>query len=121
MVGIGTFLALLGLGYLATWWRRGRLPRGVWFYRALTVAGPLSLVALIAGWITTEVGRQPWIVYGLMRTSSAVTAAGGLPFAFFALLFVYLGLIAAVVWLLRRLAARSRAAELSSPERPPSV
>ena len=54
-----------------------RLPRDFWFYRAVVVAGPLSVVALIAGWITTEVGRQPWIVYGYMRTSQAVTCPNG--------------------------------------------
>ena len=54
----------------------GALPRSPWFYRAVIAAGPLALVALIAGWITTEVGRQPWIVYETMRTSDAVTALG---------------------------------------------
>ena len=68
MVGIGTGLALLGVVFFVTWLRR-RLPRSPWFYRAVMAAGPLSFVALIAGWITTEVGRQPWIVYKVMRTS----------------------------------------------------
>ena len=67
MVGIGTALAALSAFYLILWWRKGRLPRSRWFYRAVVAAGPLSLVALIAGWITTEVGRQPWIVYQVMR------------------------------------------------------
>ena len=75
MVGIGTLLALLAVGYLAILYRRKRLPESVWFYRALALAGPLSVVALIAGWVTTEVGRQPWVVYGVMRTSEAVTGA----------------------------------------------
>ena len=79
MVGIGSLLALLGVVYSRTWFRRGRLPASRWFYRAVVAAGPLSLVALIAGWITTEVGRQPWIVYRVMRTSQAVTGAGGIP------------------------------------------
>ena len=48
--------------------RRKRLPESPWFYRAVVAAGPLSLVALIAGWVTTEVGRQPWVVYRVMRT-----------------------------------------------------
>ena len=55
--------------------RRRRLPESRWFYRALVLAGPLALVALIAGWVTTEVGRQPWVVYRVMRTSAAVTGA----------------------------------------------
>jgi cytochrome d ubiquinol oxidase subunit I len=105
MVTIGTGLALLGTVFVLTRWRRRRLPRSPWFYRALMVAGPASIVALIAGWITTEVGRQPWIVYEVMRVSDAVTGNDGLEVGFAALVLVYLGLGGAVVWLLRRLAA----------------
>jgi cytochrome d ubiquinol oxidase subunit I len=103
MVGIGTALALLGIVYLFTWFRRRRLPESVWFYRALVAAGPLSVVALIAGWVTTEVGRQPWVVYGVMRTSDAVTGARGIPVGYTVLSLVYLALAGAVVWILRRL------------------
>jgi cytochrome d ubiquinol oxidase subunit I len=106
MVAIGTALAALGVFYLGVRWRKRRLPRSRWFYRAVVAAGPLSLVALIAGWITTEVGRQPWIVYGVMRSRDAVTHAGGLPVAYAFLVAVYLLLAAGVVWLLRRLARR---------------
>jgi cytochrome d ubiquinol oxidase subunit I len=102
MVGIGTLLALLGLVYLYVRFRRRRLPRSPWFYRAVVLAGPLSVVALIAGWITTEVGRQPWIVYRVMRTSEAVTGADGIPMGYGTLAVVYLGLAGIVVWLLRR-------------------
>jgi cytochrome bd ubiquinol oxidase subunit I len=104
MVGIGTLLALLGVVFVTVWLRKRRLPRSVWFYRSVVLAGPLSLVALICGWVTTEVGRQPWIVYGVMRTSDAVTGAGGIPIGYVTLALVYLALIAAVVWILRRLA-----------------
>jgi cytochrome d ubiquinol oxidase subunit I len=103
MVGIGTLLALLGLVYLYIRLRRKQLPRSRWFYRAVMLAGPLSVVALIAGWITTEVGRQPWIVYRIMRTSEAVTGARGIPIGYGTLIVVYLGLAGGVVWLLRRL------------------
>src|SRR3954454_20349839 len=72
MISIGTGMAALGALYLLTWFRHRRLPRSPWFYRAVMLAGPASLVALIAGWITTEVGRQPWIVYQVMRTQDAV-------------------------------------------------
>ncbi len=104
MVGIGTLLALLAVIYLAVRVFRARLPRSPWFYRAVACAGPLSLVALISGWVTTEVGRQPWVVYRVMRTSAAVTGAGAIPVSYAVLALVYLGLIAAVVWILRRLA-----------------
>jgi cytochrome d ubiquinol oxidase subunit I len=104
MVGIGTLLAILGIGYVIARARRKRLPTSPWFYRAVIVAGPASVVALIAGWIVTEVGRQPWVVYGVMRTSQAVTNAGGIPVGYGTLVIVYVGLIAAVVWILSRLA-----------------
>src|SRR5262249_4118975 len=69
MVGIGTALALLAAVYAYVRLRKRRLPESRWFYRAVVVAGPASVVALIAGWVTTEVGRQPWVVYGVMRTA----------------------------------------------------
>jgi cytochrome d ubiquinol oxidase subunit I len=104
MVGIGTMLALLSTVYLYVRVRLRRLPDSIWFYRSLVLAGPLSLVALIAGWITTEVGRQPWIVYRVMRTTEAVTAASGVPVGYGTLLAVYATLAGAVWWMLRRLA-----------------
>ena len=103
MVGIGTLLALLGVTFLVVRWRRKRLPESPWFYRALVLAGPLSVVALICGWVTTEVGRQPWVVYRVMRTSDAVTGAGGIPVGYATLALVYLALALAVAWILRRL------------------
>ena len=106
MVGIGTMLVLLSLFMLAIrLWRR-RLPESPWFYRALLLAGPLATVALIAGWIVTEVGRQPWVVYHVMRSSAAVTGAPDIPVGYGALIAVYVLVAAGVVWMLRRLAAR---------------
>jgi cytochrome d ubiquinol oxidase subunit I len=104
MVGIGTALAALGVVLLVVRVRRRRLPESPWFYRAVVLAGPASLVALICGWIVTEVGRQPWIVYGVMRTNEAVTGAGGIPVGYATLAAVYALVAAGVVWILRRLA-----------------
>jgi cytochrome d ubiquinol oxidase subunit I len=106
MVGIGTGLALLGTVFFVTWLRRRRLPRSRWFYRAVMAAGPLAFVALISGWTVTEVGRQPWIVYGYMRTQQAVTSVDYLEIGYAFLVVVYVGLAAAVYWLLRRLTRR---------------
>jgi cytochrome d ubiquinol oxidase subunit I len=106
MVLIGTALAALAVWYLWTWWRRRRLPRTPWFFRALVAAGPLALVALICGWVTTEVGRQPWIVYEVMRTEEAVTGAGGIPVGYATLVVVYLGLATIAGVMLRRLARK---------------
>jgi len=104
MVGIGTFLATLGVLFLFVRWRRGRLPESRWFYVAVAAAAPLSLVALIAGWVTTELGRQPWVVFGVMRTSQAVTGAGGIPVGYATLALVYAAVLVGLVWVLRRIA-----------------
>jgi cytochrome d ubiquinol oxidase subunit I len=103
MVGIGTLLALLGVGFLFVRVRRKRLPESAWFYRAVVVAGPLAVLALIAGWVTTEVGRQPWVVYRVMPTAEAVTGASGIPVGYATLAVVYLLLACGVAWVLRRL------------------
>jgi cytochrome d ubiquinol oxidase subunit I len=104
MVGIGSALTALGLWFIWFWWRRGRLPATPWFHRALVAAGPLAVVALISGWVTTEVGRQPWVVYQVMRTEDAVTGASGIPIGFAALSLIYLALAAIAAVMLRRLA-----------------
>jgi cytochrome bd ubiquinol oxidase subunit I len=104
MVGIGFALAGIAAVFLFVWLRRRRLPSSPWFYRAVVAAGPLSVVALVAGWVTTEVGRQPWVVYGHMRTEEAVTGATGIPVGYASLVLVYAGLLGAVAWILRRLA-----------------
>jgi cytochrome d ubiquinol oxidase subunit I len=104
MVGIGTLMALLGVVYLAIWIRRKRLPESTWFYRAVVLAGPLSVVALISGWVVTEVGRQPWVVYRVMTTAAAVTGARGIPVGYGVLAATYLAVAAGLVWVLRRLA-----------------
>ena len=117
MVGIGTLMAALGVLHLFTWFRRRRFVESRWFLWGVVAAGPLSVVALIAGWVTTEVGRQPWVVYGVMRTSDAVTGADGIPVGYATLVIVYLALAAAVVWILGRLARTP----LDLPEEPPPI
>jgi cytochrome d ubiquinol oxidase subunit I len=106
MVGIGTLLALLSVLHLVTWFRRRRFVESRWFFWGVAAAGPLSVVALIAGWVTTEVGRQPWVVYGVMRTAAAVTGAGGIPVGYATLVIVYVALGFAVAWILVRLSRR---------------
>jgi cytochrome bd ubiquinol oxidase subunit I len=129
MVGIGTLLAALAAIYLLVRIRRKRLPESLWFYRALALAGPASVVALIAGWVTTEVGRQPWVVYKVMLTDQAVTGAGGIPVGYATLVLVYVGVGIGVVWILRRLArmpmdppgAHAGGASVSPTDRPSPV
>lgn len=102
MVGSGT--ALLVLSIAAGWlvWKHRGVPDSKWFLRALVAAGPLGFLAIEAGWTVTELGRQPWIIYGVMRTQEAVTPMGNIavPFVVFTLLYVFLSLV--VFYLLRR-------------------
>jgi cytochrome bd ubiquinol oxidase subunit I len=121
MVGVGTLLALLGLWLLAVRVRRRRLPESRWFYRAVALAGPASVLALIAGWVTTEVGRQPWVVYKVMLTSQAVTGARGIVVGYATLALVYLGVACGVFWVLLRLARtplRERGRSVLGPTTP---
>lgn len=110
MVGLGTLLAVLGAWGI---WRmvRGRpLWEPRWLLRALVVSGPMAFVAMQAGWVVTEVGRQPWIIYGLMRTEEAVTPMPGLVVPFTVFTGLYLLLSVVVVALMVRL-ARTEGAE----------
>jgi cytochrome bd ubiquinol oxidase subunit I len=75
-----------------------------WFLRAAVLCGPAAVIALEAGWTTTETGRQPWIVYGVMRTTEAVNPAPGLRTGLYVILLVYTALTIASVYVLRRLA-----------------
>ena len=106
MVGIGSLLLTLSLFTLFVLLRLKRLPDARWFYMSLVAAGPLAAAALIAGWIVTEVGRQPWVVYHVMLTAQAVTGAPGIPVSYGALIAIYAAAAAGVFWMLRRLAAR---------------
>jgi cytochrome bd ubiquinol oxidase subunit I len=105
MVGLGTALLLLSAWFGWSWWRRRRVPASRWFLRAVGVSGAAAIIALEAGWVTTEVGRQPWIVYGILRTADAVSPAAGLYLGFYAVAAIYLVLTALTVVVLRRLAA----------------
>ncbi len=98
--GMALLLCSAGAGWL--WWKHRRVPDRKWFLRDLVVCGPLGFVAIESGWIVTEAGRQPWIIYGVMRTEAAVTPMRCLaaPFAAFTALYVFLAVV--VVFLLRR-------------------
>jgi cytochrome d ubiquinol oxidase subunit I len=103
MVGCGT--ALLLLAAWATWlaWRHRRLPDSRAFLRAVVVGSPLGFIAIEAGWVVTEMGRQPWIIYGVMRTADAVTPMPGLVVPFVVFTIVYAALSVILVVLLRRM------------------
>jgi cytochrome d ubiquinol oxidase subunit I len=102
MVACGVVMMITGLigGWMA--WRRKRLPDDVWYLKLVACCAPLGFVAVEAGWVVTEVGRQPWIIHGVMRTAEAVTPMPNLviPFLVFTVLYIFLGGVVAV--LLRR-------------------
>ena len=117
MVACGLGLLALGTWFALAWWRRRDLPRSRWFLRAAALAGPAAVIAMEAGWVATEVGRQPWIVYGVMRVSEAVSLAPNLRYGLYAVVAVYALLTAATVYVLLRL-ARSPLGTPAAPQEP---
>ena len=115
MVGIGTLLALgVALFWLARWrgrdWRESR-----WFLRFAVLSGPLAILALEAGWVATEVGRQPWTVWQVLRTSDAASTNPGLWWSYAGAAVVYLGMTVGAFVVLRSMARRWRAGETDLP------
>ena len=102
MVGTGSALFAVAAWVAWVWWRTRRLPDNKWLLRALVGCAPLGFIAVETGWFVTELGRQPWIIYGVMRTRDAVTPMPGLfvPFTTFTVVYLLLGVI--VIFLLRR-------------------
>jgi cytochrome bd ubiquinol oxidase subunit I len=118
MVGICSVLILLGLWLGVAWLRRRDIPKTPWFLRAVAVSGVASIVALECGWIVTEVGRQPWVVYKVMRTEDAVTGASGVSFTLAGVVLLYTALGAATVLVLRAMSRRWREADVDEVEVP---
>ncbi len=108
MVGIGTGLMLLVTWFGLRWWRKRSLPESRWFWRAASLGGVGAVVALECGWIVTEVGRQPWVVYEVMRTEDAVTGASGLWLSLTIVVLLYAALGAGTVAALRAMSRRWR-------------
>jgi cytochrome d ubiquinol oxidase subunit I len=104
MVAAGLGLLLLGGWCAVAWWWRRQPPGTRWFWRAASVSGIAAVVAMEAGWVTTEVGRQPWIVYGVLRTPDAVNPSPGLWIGLLVIVAVYTALTVATIAVLRRLA-----------------
>jgi cytochrome d ubiquinol oxidase subunit I len=101
---VGTGCAMLAVAALVAWiwWRTRRLPDNKWLLRGLVCCSPLGFIAVETGWFVTELGRQPWIIYGVMRTRDAVTPMPGLVVPFTTFTLVYLLLAVIVIFLLRR-------------------
>ncbi len=105
MVGLGVALVVLSAWQGWYWWFHRRLLRTRWFLVPVALSGVAAVVALELGWIVTEVGRQPWVVYGILRTSDAATTASGVPVTLGATIGIYLvltGVSMGVPWLMSR-------------------
>jgi cytochrome d ubiquinol oxidase subunit I len=120
MVALGFLMALLGLSSLAAR-LRGRLYDWRWLHRFALFMGPMGFVAVICGWVTTEVGRQPWVVYGLLRTRDAVSpiAAPAVTGSLLAFILVYFTVFGAgILYILRLMGGGPAEAEAEPPQAP---
>ncbi|HEV7706540.1 MAG TPA: cytochrome ubiquinol oxidase subunit I, partial [Gemmatimonadaceae bacterium] len=99
MVALGTFMALIALIVLVFQWRGKDVISNPLLLKAIVLCAPMGFICIEAGWTVTEVGRQPWVIYGILRTADAVTPMPGLivPFLTFTALYVFLGVIVAVL------------------------
>jgi len=112
MVFGGSALALLATWFVLYWLIRRRLPGTPWFYRCATVAGVVSIACIECGWIVTEVGRQPWVVYNILRTADAVTHAGIARVLLALVLILYAAIGVVTVLTLRAMSRHWTAADL---------
>src|SRR5207248_9157360 len=114
MVGCGVAMLAVAMLGAFLWLRSRALPDARWYLGLLVLASPLGLIAIEAGWTVTEVGRQPWIVYGVMRTAEAVTPVPGLVISLLIYSGLYLALgVIVVLLLLLQFRASPSAAELA--------
>jgi cytochrome d ubiquinol oxidase subunit I len=116
MVGLGTFLALLSAVILIFRWRKRDIVGHRWLLTAIAIAAPMGFICIEAGWTVTEVGRQPWVIYGILKTADAVTPMPGLivPFLSFTVLYIFLGVI--VAYLLYQQVLKSPSGDDAVPE-----
>jgi cytochrome d ubiquinol oxidase subunit I len=108
MVGLGTLLALLSVWWGMSWLFRRDMPKTKWFLRIAACAGVLSVLTMEAGWVVTEVGRQPWIVHNYMKVEQAATANTGVWITFLAVVGIYAVLGVTTVLVLRNMSRRYR-------------
>lgn len=102
MVALGMFMLLIALLYLVIILKKKSWQKKKWLLKLFILATPLGFIAVEAGWTVTEVGRQPWIIYGIMKTSEAVTPMPGIPYTFYIFTAVYLSLSFVVIFMLYR-------------------
>lgn len=102
MVGMGMAMMLISVLYFTALWKKRNWLTQPWLLKLFALATPLGFIAVEAGWTVTEVGRQPWIIYGIMRTADAVTPMPGIAYSFYLFTAIYVSLAAFVVFMLYR-------------------
>jgi cytochrome d ubiquinol oxidase subunit I len=122
MIGLGTLLLLVAVWWAGSWAVKKRMPQSKLFLYIASSCGVLAVIAMEAGWVVSEVGRQPWIVYELMTVEDGATANTGVWITFILAVVIYAALAAATVYVLRRMSRRFReGAELIVPYGPTDV
>jgi cytochrome d ubiquinol oxidase subunit I len=102
MIAIGSAMMLIGILYFVAIWKKKSWLSKKWFLNLFILSTPFGFIAVESGWTVTEVGRQPWIIQGVMRTNEAVTPMPGINYSFYLFTAVYLILSVAVIFLLKR-------------------
>jgi cytochrome d ubiquinol oxidase subunit I len=116
MATLGGLFLLVPIVFWFLYWRQEQtVPTANWLMWVLLVTGPLAFVALEAGWVTAELGRQPWIIYHIMLTANGVTTNPGVGFFFFIFLAIYVALATATIGLLRRMAREPKVFAVPQP------
>lgn len=102
MVGLGMAMLLLAIIYFIALWKKRNWLRSKWLLNLFVLATPMGFIAVEAGWVVTEVGRQPWIIYGVMKTVDAVTPMPGIVYSFYIFTAIYISLAIIVIFMLYR-------------------
>jgi cytochrome d ubiquinol oxidase subunit I len=115
MVGLGTLLFLLAVWWWLSWLFRRDIPKSRWFLRVASCAGVAAVITMEAGWVVSEVGRQPWIVYDLMKVEDAATENEGVWITFIVIAVLYVALAMTTVLILRAMSRRFRDRDSADP------
>lgn len=116
MITFGMLMMGVGMIYLIAHFIKKDWKSKRWFYKLFMIATPFGYIALEAGWTVTEVGRQPWIIYGIMRTVDSITPMPGIQYSFYIFTFVFITLSIILVFLMNR--QIQMVAQLYDPEDP---
>ncbi len=102
MVGLGVLMMMIAVLYFYSLWKKRNLLKSKWLLKLFAIATPVGFIAVEAGWTVTEVGRQPWIIYNVMKTADAVTPMPGIVYSFYIFTAIYISLSFVVGFMLYR-------------------